>query len=152
MDALNTFVPIIVASLSFVVSIYTLYISRKKIANEIKAKFVDQVMRKRIETYPELWGVVGLIYRKSLNESHEQFDREWAVKCHSMLIDWYYTRGNGVFLNLDSKEAFFKYEEALMNYGGVDDRAQLKYLNRKLKFELRADLKLERRRREDFDI
>ena len=152
MDVLAQVTTSVVAVLSLILSIYTLYVTRRKASREIHARFVERIVDKRIASYPELWNITSMAYRKSEEMREEDFTKEWANVSLRQLWDWYYTHGNGIFMNEDSKDAFFELQLALKEFDPLQSRERVREAAHKLRKELRADLKLERRISETTEI
>ena len=145
---MDTFVQIttpLVAIFSLILSVYTLYLTRRKASKEIHARFVERIVDKRITSYPELWNITSLAYRKSDAVKEDSFTMDWAEGFLQKLWDWYYTNGNGIFMNEDSKNVFFELQLALKEYNPSAGRDRIKEKVNKLRKELRADIKLEKR-------
>jgi hypothetical protein len=145
MDVFGQVTTSIVAILSLILSISTLYVTRRKASREIHSRFVERIVDRRIASYPELWNITGMVYRESEGVKEADFTKAWATEFLQRLWDWYYTQGHGIFMNEDSKDAFFELQFALKEFDPLKGREQVREKAQRLRKELRADLKLERR-------
>lgn len=152
MDVLAQVTTALVAVLSLLLSIYTLYVTRRRASREIHARFVERIVDRRIASYPELWKITGMAYRESEEVKEENFTKEWASEFLQRLWDWYYTQGHGIFMNEDSKSAYFDLQLALKEFDPLQGRGRVREKANKLRKELRADLKLEKRISETTEI
>jgi hypothetical protein len=142
----------LIAVLSLVLSIYTLSITRRKASREIHSRFVERIVDKRIASYPELWNITSMAYRKTEDVKEKDFTAEWASEFLQQLWDWYYSQGKGLFMNEDSKNTFFELQLALKEFDPLKGREKVAEKANKLRKELRADLKLEKRVSETTEI
>ena len=93
-----------------------------------------------------------MAYRKSENVKEEDFTKEWASEFLQRLWDWYYAQGHGIFMNEDSKNAYFDLQLALKEFDLLRGRDRIVDKANHLRKELRADLKLEKRIGETTEI
>src|SRR5215475_5175134 len=152
---MNTFTQIItslVALLSIALSVYTLYITQKRASRELHVRFVERIIDKRIASYPELWNITSLVYRKPGQTKEEQQSKELADEIFQQLWGWYYEKGHGLFMNEDTKSSFADLQYALKNYNQEQGNDKIKEKANKLRQDLRADLKLEKRGRETTEL
>jgi hypothetical protein len=152
MEPLSQVLTTLVAVLSLVLSAYALYVTRKTASGEIHARFVERIVDKRIASYPELWHITSEAYRKSEGGDEEDFTAAWASRFLQLLWDWYYTQGQGIFMNEDSRNAFFELQFALKEFDPCQGRDLVKEKANLLRMGLRADLKLEKRINETSQI
>ena len=152
MDVFPQVTTALVAILSLLLSIYTLYVTRRRASREIHARFVERIVDRRIASYPELWNITSMAYRKSEEVKEEDFTKEWASEFLQRLWDWYYTQGYGIFMNEDSKSAYNDLQLALKEFDPLQGRDRVREKASNLRKELRADLKLEKRISETTEI
>lgn len=93
-----------------------------------------------------------MAYRKPGQTKEEQQSLELVDQFHQQLWDWYYVKGYGIFMNDDTKNSFMDLLYALKNYEQDKGNEGIKRKSDRLRKELRADLKLEKRQRETTDI
>ena len=87
MDVLTQITTTLVAVFSLLLSIYTLYVTRRQASRELHARFVERIVDRRIASYPELWKITGMAYRKSEEVKEEDFTTEWASEFLRQLWD-----------------------------------------------------------------
>ena len=152
MNTVTQIITSLVALLSIVLSVYTLYITQKRASRELYVRFVERIIDKRIASYPELWNITSLVYRKPGQTKEEQQSKEIADEIYTRLWDWYYVKGYGIFMNEDTRSSFVDLQHALKNYDQEQGNDKIKDKADKLRQDLRADLKLEKRDKETTDI
>ena len=152
MNTITQIITSLVALLSIVLSVYTLYITQKRASRELYVRFVERIIDKRIASYPELWNITSLVYRKPGQTKEEQQSKEVADEIYMRLWDWYYVKGYGIFMNEDTRSSFVDLQYALKNYNQEQGDDKIKDKANKLRQDLRADLKLEKRDQETTDI
>jgi hypothetical protein len=141
-----------VAFASMVLSIFTLIVTRRKASGEIRVRFIERLIDKRMQSYPELWRITSRVYREDDTVDETSFDSRWAKNLHKEIMTWYNGEGNGIYLNTDTKNAFFEFEFALKNFDPSTGREEIRENGNLLRKELRADLKLETRASENIEI
>lgn len=152
MDILvNVFTPL-VAFASLGLSLFTLWINRRRWSRELHAKFLERIMERRIASYPQLWAITSSVYRQSPHVADSHYSQEWASELLGAVSDWYYQQGHGIFMNEDSRSAFLAMHRALWTFQPQEGRDAVKHKVDTLRAEMRRDLKLEDRGREEMEI
>lgn len=79
-----------------------------KFRQDLRAQYDKDLRDKRIEEYRELWELTGAFPKYAVPKSVTYGD---ANKLAENLRIWYFGKG-GMFLSDDSRNAYFKYQEA----------------------------------------